>query len=155
MGNNEGPEGHVIPIVENRRPRGLRIRDVSPHIALTHGPQDGGPVLTLDDTLMLLPTNKDVGINNQVALGAGYAWERLAVTVGALLAAYRIPACGRALCGVVVGVAPGGFAQLNVFLQGIFGISVRGNVAWYAGQSLVLSNELTWSVAAGPLLRWR
>jgi hypothetical protein len=127
---------------------------VSPHVGLTLGGPHG-PVLTFQNVLMLMPTGRDVGIQNQIVIGAGYEGKRFTVTAGALMVMYRIPTCGPELCGVVMGIGPGGFARLDVLMTDSLGLSARGTMAWYGGQSRVLPGELSWSLAAGPVLRWR
>jgi hypothetical protein len=117
-------------------------------------------VLTVIDTMMLLPTSQDLGINNQTSIGGGYHAEAFAITIGGMLAIYRAFSCGtssfdnRRRCGHVAGFGPGGYAQLNIFLQQKLGFSVRGSIAWQTGDSLVPSHEVAWSVVTGPVLRW-
>jgi len=127
---------------------------VGPQIGATiSGP--AGSVLAFHDTLLLLPAGNTLGVNNQLTIGLGYSTPRLTLTAGGLLGFYRIPMCGRMLCGMVMGFAPGGFAQLDVFLGRFLGLSARGTIAWHGGESLVPSDELAWSATAGPIMRWQ
>ena len=129
---------------------------IGPQLGITIG-GPSGPVLVLHDTLLLLPVRNALGIDNQIAIGGGYSTKTVTVMVGGLLAIYRIPMCGVVLCGAVMGFGPGGFAQVSVFPkpETLLGVSARGTLAWYGGESLVSSDALAWSATAGPVIRWR
>ncbi len=65
-----------------------------------------------------------------------------------------MPACGAALCGRVVGLAPGGHARVNVYFFGRLGLSVSASLEWIGGRSLVLPGNLATTIVAGPVIRW-
>lgn len=124
-----------------------------PQLGVTFG-GPSGPVLAIRNLLLLLPAGDSIGIDNQITVGGGFSTAHLTMTAGGLLAIYRIPTCGVRLCGAVLGVGPGGFAQLDIFVKPPFGITARGTLAWYGGASLVPSDDLAWSATTGPILRW-
>lgn len=124
-----------------------------PQLGLTLG-GPSGPVLVVRNLLLLLPAGDSIGVDNQITIGGGFSTDRFMMAAGGLLAIYRIPTCGVRLCGPVLGIGPGGFAQLDIFVKPPFGFTARGTVAWYGGASLVPSNDLAWSATTGPILRW-
>lgn len=128
---------------------------LSPHIGTSwHIKRD--LVLTLHDLCSILPPiyDAEIGVFNKTSIAIGYASEKATFSVGPALSFYYIPACGLTLCGRVVGVAPGGHAQTDVYLSGPLGVSVNANVHWVGGRSLVLPGGLAVMVVAGPVLRW-
>lgn len=127
---------------------------VSPHAGVTW--QFGSVALSVRDHLSLLPAvNKlGVGVYNQTSLDVGYAWEAGDLSLGPSLSIYSMPACSAVLCGRVVGVGPGGHAQMDVYLAGPVGVSVSANLDWIGGASLVLSDSVAAMVVAGPIFRW-
>jgi hypothetical protein len=129
---------------------------VSPHVSASWQIRDGFIVAAHDECSIIPSTNAlGVGVYNQMIAAVGYAWEERDFSVGPSLSIYSMPACGPKLCGRVAGLAPGGHAQVNVYLVGPWGLSVSGNVDWIGGKSLVLPGGLAAMVVAGPVLRWR
>lgn len=122
--------------------------------------QSAGTAFSILETLLFLPTSHGLGVNSQVSVGGGYGGERFTVTAGGLLAIYRAFTCGRSnldsrtRCGTVMGIGPGGFAQMDYFVQERLGFMLRGTIAWQGGDSLLPASELAWSALAGPVLRW-
>lgn len=122
-----------------------------------------GWLFAAHDVLSILPaTNSDgIGVHNQTSVTVGYGTETLDLNIGPSLSIYSMPACGlspgapRPLCGRVVGVAPGGHVQFDVYFAGPLGVSVSANVAWIGGRSAVLPGSVSGMVLAGPVLRWR
>ena len=113
-------------------------------------------MLAAHDSFSILPaTNNDgAGIYNQTSVTLGYASENANFSVGPSLSIYSMPACGIDLCGRVVGLAPGGHAQVSVYLVGPLGVSVSATVDWVGGNSLVLPGGVAAMVVAGPAIRW-
>lgn len=106
---------------------------------------------------ILTPVNKaGIGFYNKTSITIGYAWEKVNLSAGPSLSVYSMPACGvTLLCGRVVGVAPGGHAQGEVYFAGPLGLSVSANLDWIGGRSLVLPGGIVAMAVAGPVLRWR
>jgi len=104
---------------------------------------------------ILPPVKKDgVGVYNQSTASVGYDFEKGNFSVGPSLAAYYMTACGVTLCGRVVGVAPGGRAQINYYFAGALGLSLSGSMDWIGGRSIVLPGGVAAMVVAGPVFRW-
>lgn len=148
-----GPQLHLGLSLGATQIGGSGYFSIGPLIGLLLGASPG-PVLSFQNALMLLPVGNDVGFRDEATVGAGYRGSHVIVAAGAMLAAYRLPICGDRLCGVVVGLAPGAFAEVDVFLRRFVGMSARGTVAWSGGQSLVPSDEVAWSLVTGPVVRW-
>jgi hypothetical protein len=132
-----------------------------PHLAVSpYGdvswPRSSGFLIALHEMIsVVVPSDKDgVGVYEQTSVAVGYAAEKRNFSVGPSLSIYSMPACGAMLCGRVVGLAPGGHAQVNVFLYGRLGVSVNATLDWVGGRSLVLPGGLAAMVVAGPVLRW-
>jgi hypothetical protein len=106
---------------------------------------------------ILAPINKaGMGVYNKTSVDIGYASEKVNVSVGPSLSIYFMPVCSLTyLCGRVVGVAPGGHAQADVYVAGPLGVSVSASVDWIGGSSAVLPGGVAAMVVAGPVLRWR
>jgi hypothetical protein len=105
---------------------------------------------------ILPPINDDgIGVYNKTSVAIGYASEKTNFSAGPSLSIYSMPACSPTLwCGRVVGVAPGGHAQTDVYFAGPLGVSVSANVDWVGGRSLLLPGGVAVMVVAGPVLRW-
>ena len=118
---------------------------------------DGGFLFEAEDVLSILPVGSALGVGayNQTSAAIGYAWKDGTVSAGPSLAIYRIPACGRTLCGRVVGLGPGGQAEVSVYFWGPLGVAIHANMAWIGGKSSVLPGGVAAMVVAGPVLRWR
>lgn len=129
---------------------------VSPHAAVSW--QFGSASLSVDDHLNLLPAvnRLGVGVYNQTSASIGYAWKAGKLSIGPSLAIYSMPACSAALalCGRVLGVGPGGHAQIDVYFAGPLGVSVSANLDWIGGVSLLLPGSVAVMAVAGPILRW-
>lgn len=134
-----------------------------PHLAITpHAGiswrKDNGLLFAVNDLLNILtPINKaGMGVYNKTSITIGYGWKNVDGTIGPSISIYSMPACGPTfLCGRVVGVAPGGHAQVDVYFAGPLGVSVSGAVDWISGNSAVLQSGIAAMVVAGPVLRWR
>lgn len=127
---------------------------VAPGVALRLGP-DQGVNLTLQDSFVMFPGQGRFGFDNRASLGVGYAWPMFDVDVAASLSGYWMPACGRTLCGQVMGVAPGARARVSYYMHDRFGVAVTADVGWYGGRSLVLPDSTAVTVVIGPVLRWK
>ncbi|WP_232379768.1 hypothetical protein [Polyangium fumosum] len=129
---------------------------VSPHAALSWR-RESGFSFGVDDLCSILPgTGRlGVGVYNQMSAAFGYAWKDGDVRMGPSFSVYTMPACGATLCGRVVGLSPGGHAQVNVYFGGVVGVSVSANVDWVGGRSLVLPGGWAAMLVAGPVFRWR
>lgn len=127
---------------------------VTPALGLRLGPARGVN-LSLQDDLVLFPGPRNpFGLDNRFSAGVGYSAGDWDVDAGASLSAYWMYACGDALCGRVVGLAPGARVRVSYFPAGFLGVAVSGDVGWYGGRSLVLPGGPAFSVAAGPVFRW-
>jgi hypothetical protein len=129
---------------------------VSPHASVSWR-RDNGLMLTAHDTCsILIPAHGEAapGVYNQTSAALGYAWEKQSFSVGPSLSFYSVSACGATLCGRVIGVAPGGRAQVDAYFAGPFGIAVNGSVEWVGGRSRVLPGGAAVMIMAGPMLRW-
>ncbi|HTE19598.1 MAG TPA: hypothetical protein VK689_14615 [Armatimonadota bacterium] len=130
---------------------------VTPHAGISWR-RDSGLLFAANDLFNILaPINKaGLGVYNKTSITVGYAWKDSNVRVGPSLSIYSMPACGATfLCGRVVGVAPGGHAQAEVYFAGPLGVSVSADVDWIGGNSAVLPSGVAAMVVAGPVLRWR
>jgi hypothetical protein len=129
---------------------------VTPHSGVSWRKESGFLFVVHDLFSILAPINKaGLGVYNKTAVDIGYAWKQVNVSAGPSLSIYSMPACGVTyLCGRVVGVAPGGHAQADVYLSGPVGVSVSANVDWIGGSSAVLPGGVAAMVVAGPVLRW-
>lgn len=130
---------------------------LSPHAGVAWR-WESGLLLEVHGACVLLPVGSRLGIgfNGQASAAIGYASERGTVSAGPSLSLYSMPACGHALCGRVVGLAPGVQAEASYYLGGgFFGLSIQANIAWMGGQSEVWSGGVAAMVVAGPVLRWR
>lgn len=130
---------------------------VTPHLGIAWRRESGFLFVAHDLFSILAPVNKaGMGVYNKTAITIGYAWEKINVSVGPSLSIYSMPACGVTfLCGRVVGVAPGGNAQADMYFTGPLGVSVSANVDWIGGRSHVLPGGVAAMIVAGPVLRWR
>jgi hypothetical protein len=130
---------------------------VTPHAGISWHRESGMLFVAHDLLSIFTPVNKaGIGIYNKTSITIGYAWEKVSTSAGPSLSVYSMPACGVTfLCGRVVGVAPGGHAQVEVYFAGPLGISVSANWDWIGGRSLVLPGGVAAMVVAGPVLRWR
>jgi hypothetical protein len=129
---------------------------VTPHVGISWRKESGFQLAAHDLFSILAPVNKaGLGVYNITSATIGYAWENANVSAGPSLSVYSMPACGVTfLCGRVVGVAPGGHAQADVYFAGPLGVSVSADVDWIGGRSLVLPGGVAAMVVAGPVLRW-
>jgi hypothetical protein len=129
---------------------------VTPHVDISWRRENGFLFAAHDLFSVLAPVNKaGLGVYNKASVTIGYAWEKADVSAGPSLSVYSMPACGVTfLCGRVVGVAPGGHAQADVYFAGPLGVSVSADVDWIGGRSLVLPAGVAVMVVAGPVLRW-
>lgn len=129
---------------------------VSPHAGVLWR-MEHGLLFAFHDIVSILPpiSKSGVGIYNQTSAAIGYTSGSYSLSIGPSLSIYSIPACGITLCGRVVGIAPGGHAQAQIYMAGPFGISLRANVDWIGGRSLVLPGGLASMLVIGPVLRWK
>lgn len=128
---------------------------VSPHGGISWRTASG-LLFAVRDVFSVVPaTNSDgVGVYNQTSIALGYASQSANFSAGPSLSVYSIPACGALWCGRVVGLAPGGHADVNVYFAGPLGVSVNVSVDWVGGASLVLPGGVAALVLIGPVLRW-
>jgi hypothetical protein len=127
---------------------------VTPHVALGRR-SEGGVLVAVREMCSIVPATDEhgVGIYSQTSAEVGYAWDGVNVSLGPSLALYSIPACAPKPCARVGGLAPGGHAQLSVYLAGPLGVSIWGGVEWLGENGLV--RGVVGTVALGPVLRWR
>lgn len=118
---------------------------------------ESGVLFAAHEALSILPATDrhGAGVYNQMSIVVGYGTERLSLRVGPALSIYSMPACNRALlCGRVVGLAPGGQVQANLYFVGPLGVSVSASVDYVGGSSPVLPGSVAVTVNVGPVLRW-
>jgi len=115
---------------------------------------DRGLVIEAHNMFTILP-GAHVGIYDRTAATIGYASKTRNVGLGPSLSIYSMIVCGIVICQRVVGVAPGGHAQIDWYLTERMGISVSGNLDWAGGSSRVLPGGLVVMVTAGPILRFQ
>jgi hypothetical protein len=128
---------------------------LGPHAGLSWRLESGLLFVAHDLVGILPPIGKGgVGVYNQTSAAVGYASKNVNFSLGPSLSIYSMPACNKTLCSRVVGVAPSGHAQANLYFAGPLGVSVRANVDWIGGRSLVLPGSAAAMVVAGPVLRW-
>jgi hypothetical protein len=130
---------------------------VSPHVGASWR-MKRELIFAVQDQCSVLPPSHEIGVGvyNQTSIAVGYASQNANFSAGPSFSIYSVPACSSSfLCGRVVGVAPGGHAQVDVYLTGPLGVSVSGNVDWVGGNSLVLPGGVAVTVVAGPVFRWR
>jgi hypothetical protein len=128
---------------------------VSPHGGISWT-RESGLWFAVHDLCSLVPATGKLGfgVYNEASFSLGYASRDVNVSLGPSFSVYSMPGCGLRLCGRVVGVAPGGHAQANLYFAGPLGVSVSANVDWVGGTSRVLPGGLAAMVMAGPVLRW-
>jgi hypothetical protein len=129
---------------------------VTPHAGISWRRESGFLFVINDLFSFLAPINKaGIGVYNKISVTIGYAWKDVNVSAGPSLSIYSMQACGATLlCGRVVGVAPGGHAQADVYFAGPMGVSVSANLDWIGGSSAVLPGGVAAMVVVGPMLRW-
>lgn len=129
---------------------------VTPHAGLSWRRESGFLFVVNDQFSFLTPINKaGLGVYNKISTTIGYAWKDVNLSAGPSLSVYSMPACGATLlCGRVVGVAPGGHTQADVYFAGPVGVSVSANLDWIGGRSAVLPGGVAAMVVGGPVLRW-
>jgi hypothetical protein len=129
---------------------------VSPNVGITW-PVKSDFLFAIYDLCSVLPSlrNDGIGVYNKTSVAIGYTSDNANFRAGPSFATYYITACGLTLCGSVVGVAAGGYAQTDVYFAGPLGVSVSANVDWIGGSSRVLPGGVAVMVVAGPVLRWR
>ena len=129
----------------------------TPHAGISWRRESGFLFAAHDLFNILAPINKaGLGVYNKTSVDIGYASEKVNASAGPSLSIYSMPACGVTyLCGRVVGVAPGGHAQVDVYVTGPLGVSMSANVDWIGGSSAVIPGGVAVMVVAGPVLRWR
>lgn len=129
---------------------------VSPHAGISWRAESGFMFAAQDMCSILIAAHGEAGpgVYNQTSAAIGYAWERWNLSLGPTLAFYSISACGATLCGRVLGLAPGGRAQVNAYFVGPLGIAVSGSAEWVGGRSRVLPGGVAAMIVAGPVLRW-
>lgn len=127
---------------------------VSPHAALGWR-TESGLLVAAHEMFSILPASDahGVGVYSQTSADIGYAWENVNVSLGPSLALYSVPACAPKPCARVAGIAPGGHAQVSVYLASPFGVSIWGGVDWLGESTLV--HGVVGTIVAGPVVRWR
>jgi len=115
---------------------------------------EGGLLIEAHNMFSILP-GAHVGIYDRTAATVGYAWKAKNVSLGPSLSIYSMLVCGLVICRRVMGVAPGGHAQIDWYLAERVGVSVSGNLDWAGGSSRVLPGGLVVMVTAGPILRFQ
>jgi hypothetical protein len=129
---------------------------VTPHAGISWSRSSGLMFASHEMISILPPIHQDgAGVYEQTSLVIGYAGETRNFSVGPSFSIYDMPACGTKLCGRVVGLAPGGHAQVNVYFYGRLGVSVNASIDWVGGRSLVLPGSVAAMIVAGPVLRWK
>jgi hypothetical protein len=128
---------------------------VSPHGGFSWS-REGGFLFAVHDVCNLVPGTGMLGfgVYNQTSASVGYVSKQFDLSLGPSLSVYSLPACGATLCGRVVGLAPGGRVETNLYFAGALGVSASGSLDWVGGQSLVLPGGWAAMVVVGPVLRW-
>src|SRR5207237_975981 len=87
---------------------------VSPHGGISWRVENGF-LLALHDVFSIVPATdrNGVGVYNQTSVALGYASQCADFALGPSLSIYSMPACGGVWCGRVIGLAPGGHAQVD------------------------------------------
>jgi hypothetical protein len=93
------------------------------------------------------------GVYDATSASVGYTTKNANFILGPSLTIYSIPACGARVCGPVIGIAPGGRAQVDYYLTEPLGVSVTASIDWIGGSSLVLPGGIATMVVAGPIFR--
>jgi hypothetical protein len=127
---------------------------VMPHATLGWR-MESGLLVAAHEVFSILPAGDahGVGVYSQTSADIGYAWDSVNVSLGPSLALYAMPACAPTPCARVAGLAPGGHAQVSVYLAGPFGVSFWGGVDWLGKSSLL--RGVVGTIALGPVVRWR
>jgi hypothetical protein len=128
---------------------------VTPHAGISWR-FESGFALSADNLLNILPAvdSLGVGVYNQTSVTIGHAWKKTDLRIGPSLSIYSTPVCARGFCGRVIGLGPGGHAQVNVYIAEPLGVSVSANLDWVGGSSLALPGGVAAMVMIGPVLRW-
>lgn len=128
---------------------------VSPHAGISWR-ADNGFSIAAHEMLNLMPATNEhgVGVYNQTFAGVGYATKRFDFAVGPAFSIYSMLACHSTHCKRVVGLAPGGHAQANLYFLGPLGVSVSAHVDWMVGDSAAFTGNMAVAIVAGPTLRW-
>jgi hypothetical protein len=129
---------------------------VTPHVGISWR-MESGLLFAAHEMLSILPATdpNGPGVHSRTSAVLGYATENAAFTIGPSFSIYSMVACNTALlCGRVVGVSPGGHAQVNVYFAGPLGVSISAGVDWIGGISLVIPGSVAATILAGPVFRW-
>lgn len=128
---------------------------ISPHIGISWV-SDGGFMFAVREMVSFVPaSNKDgMGVYSRTSANLGYASQTMDLAGGPSISLYSMPSCRNLLCGRASGLAAGGHAQATLFFLGPVGVFVSANVDWIAGSSLVISEGVAATIAAGLVLRW-
>lgn len=140
---------------------GVMLAGTIPRIAVTPNAgiswrTESGVLFAAHDHFSILPATSGAGagVYNQTSAAVGYATKTANFSVGPSLSIYSMLTCGVTWCGRVVGVAPGGHAQVSVYFAGPLGVSLSANLDWIGGRSIVLPGGVAATVVAGPIVRW-
>lgn len=128
---------------------------VSPNAGISWR-MESGFMFAIHDLFSISPPIKKsgLGVYNHTSVSVGYMWENGNLSAGPSLSIYSMPVCGATLCGPVIGLAPGAYAQVSMYFAGPLGVSLSGTVDWLTGRSLVLPAGVVAMVVAGPVVRW-
>lgn len=110
-------------------------------------------ILEVHNMFSILPGER-VGDHDRTAAALGYAWETGKASLGPSLSIYWMPVCGVVICRQVLGIAPGGHAQVDWYFFEYLGLSVGANLDWVGGSSRVLRHGLMGMATAGPVWRF-
>jgi hypothetical protein len=126
---------------------------ISPHASIAWN-LDSEFAFSAGNMLSVIPPFRGPGgVYDATNASVGYAAKNAKFILGPSLTIYSISACGVRVCGPVIGIAPGGRAQVDYYLTGSLGVSVTAGVDWIGGSSLVLPGGAAAMVVAGPIFR--
>lgn len=109
--------------------------------------------LEVHDMFSVLPGER-VEAHDRTAVALVYAWNTGKASLGPSLSIYWMPVCGVVICSQVLGIAPGGHAQVDWCFFESLGLSVGANLDWAGGSSRVLRHGLMAMATAGPVWKF-
>lgn len=127
---------------------------ITPHLGIAVSPGASGFTAAFSEQLGLLPRRNGVDVVTTTNAGLGWSWERAQISGGFALTIYSLLACGRTLCGTVLGVAPGATLRGDFYLVGPLGVAASATVSWWGGDSFVLPGSVVATGMIGPVLRF-
>lgn len=99
---------------------------------------------------------KVFGLNNELSVGGGYAWENVSLGGAVSLSGYYLPVCGPKLCSQLTGLAPGGSLRADFFASStsVFGATADCSATWIKGTADAVWSGVSVRCSLGPILRF-